>query len=87
MNNKNGKKQLRKFEVFRVNTNRQVRNWFSMFRSGDTSLKDEAIYGRLSDVDQDSLGELVECNPAKELENELLTSTHSNPYSVTAWKR
>ena len=37
-------------------------NWCSMFRSGDTSLRDELRLGRSSDLDQATLKELVEYN-------------------------
>ena len=43
----------------------QVRNWFSKIFSGDTSLRDEFRPRRSSDLNQDSLRELVEYNPCK----------------------
>ena len=46
-------------------TDRQVRNWFAKFRSGDMSLKDERRPGRSSDLDEDALRELLESNPRK----------------------
>ena len=42
-------------------TDRQVQNWFSKFRSGDTLLKDESRTGCTSEFDQDVLKELMEC--------------------------
>ena len=67
-NNKNATETAKKIcSVYGqgVITDRQVRNWFSKFRSGDTSLRDEPRPGRSSDLDQDALRELVECNPRK----------------------
>ena len=48
-----------------VITDRQVRNWFSKFRFGNTSLKDERRPGCSLDYDQDALRELVKCNLRK----------------------
>ena len=42
-----------------------VRNQFSKFPSGDTSWKMNPRRERLSDLNQDALKELVECNPQK----------------------
>ena len=48
-----------------VSTYHQVQNWFSVFLSGNTSLKDEHEPGSSPDLDQDDLRELVEWNPYK----------------------
>ena len=40
----------------------QIQNWFSKFRSGEMSLRDEPRLRRSSDIDQGTLRELVECN-------------------------
>ena len=48
-----------------VNTDYQVRNWFSKFSSGDASLRDEPRPERSSDGDHDVLRELMEWNPRK----------------------
>ena len=55
----------------------QVENWFSKFRSGETSFRDEFRPGHLSDLDLDVLREFMECNPRKrtrELSLDLNTS-------------
>ena len=39
---------------------RQCRNWFITFRSGDFSLKDNPHLGRPSDVDDDDIKFLIE---------------------------
>ena len=46
-------------------TDCQVQNWFSKFHFGDISLKEEPRLGHSSDLDQNALRELVECNPHK----------------------
>ena len=43
-----------------VNTNCQVRIWFSKFCSGNMALRNETKSGRTSDFEEDALGELVE---------------------------
>ena len=48
-----------------VMTDRQVWNWFSKFRSGDASLRNEPRLGRSSDLEQDFSRQFVECNPHK----------------------
>ena len=50
-----------------VITEREVWNWFSKFCSGNTSLRDERWSGCSSDLDQDALRELVECNLFKSI--------------------
>lgn len=60
-----------------VITDRQVRNWFVKFRSGETSLKDEPRPGRSSGFDDEALKSLVESNPrqsTRELAKTLNTS-------------
>ena len=64
-NNKNATEIAKKIcSVYgkRVIIDLQVRNWFSKFRFNDTSLRDEPSPGRSSDLDQNALRELVECN-------------------------
>ena len=61
-------KQQRKFQVLMtkgVITDHQVQNWFSKFHSDNTSWRNEPRPGRSSDLDQDTLRELVECNQCK----------------------
>ena len=43
------------------------RFWFSKFRSRDTPMRNEPRQGHSSDLDQDALRELVECNPGKSI--------------------
>ena len=74
--------------VLSVITDHKVPNWFSKFPSEDTSLRDEPRLGRSSDLDEDILRELVECNPRKssrELAFELNTS-QSTIYRKQAWR-
>ena len=40
--------------------NRQCRNWFDKFRSGDFSLKDEQRSGRPNQVDDDRIKAIIE---------------------------
>ena len=40
--------------------NRQYRNWFDKFRSGDFSLKDEQRSGRPNEVDDDQIKAIIE---------------------------
>ena len=40
--------------------NRQCRNWFEKFRSGDFSLKDEQRSGRTNEVDDDQIKAIIE---------------------------
>ena len=49
-----------------VITNHQVWNWFSKFCSGNTLLKNEPRSRCSSDLDQEALRELVECDPSLE---------------------
>ena len=39
---------------------RQCRNWFDKFRSGDFSLKDEQHLGRPNEVDDDQIKAIIE---------------------------
>ena len=39
---------------------RQCRNWFDKFRSGDFSLKDEQRSGRPNEVDNDQIKAIIE---------------------------
>ena len=48
-----------------VITDHQIRNWFLKFRLGDTSLIGEPRPGHWSDLNLDSLRELVEWSPRK----------------------
>ena len=63
-NNKNVSEVAEKISCVygqRVIIDRQLRNWFLKFCSGDTSLRNE----RLSVLDQNTVRELAECNPRK----------------------
>lgn len=44
-------------------TDRAVRNWFTKFRMGDTTLRDEPRTGRASDFDDHLLEGILEENP------------------------
>ena len=48
-----------------VIVNHQVQNWLSKFCSGNTSLREKPRTGHSSDLDQESLRELVKYNPCK----------------------
>ena len=39
---------------------RQCRNWFDKFRSGDFSFKDEQCLGRLNGIDDDYIQAIIE---------------------------
>ena len=61
-NNKNAKERAKKFSsVFGqgVIIDRQVRNWFSKFRSGDRSWSGEPKTGHSSDLNRDAFSELM----------------------------
>ena len=54
-NNENTTETAEKISsVYGFITNCQIQNWFSKFRSGDMSLRDESRPGCSSDFDQDS---------------------------------
>ena len=60
---KNAAETVRKFLMFYgqdVITDRQVRNWFSEFHTGDISLTVEPKPCHPSDLDEDSFRELIE---------------------------
>ena len=84
MNNKNAKETNKKsFSVYGFITDRQVRNWFSKFRSDDTSLWNEPRPRCSLDLHQDAFRELVVCNLRKstrELAFDLNTSQSSICY-------
>ena len=76
------KKQLRKFVVF---ITAKFETVFSKFRSDDSSLRDEPSSGPSSDLDQDALRELVECNSHKNTREFALDLNTSQ--SVGTWKK
>ena len=68
MNNKNATETAKKINSVYdqdVITDHQVCNWFSKFHSGNKLLRDEPRPGCSSDIDQDALRELLECNQYK----------------------
>ena len=53
---------------------RQCRNWFDIFHSGDFSLKDEQRSGRPNEVDDDQIKAIIESDrhvPMREIEEML----------------
>ena len=65
-NNKNATEAVKKISsVYGQSIITDHQKWFAKFHSSDTSLTDQPRPGHLSDLDQDALRELVECNLCK----------------------
>ena len=67
-NNKNAAETAKKISSVygqSVIPDHQVQNWFLKIHSGDTSLTDESRPGHLSDLNQEALRELLQCNLSK----------------------
>ncbi|XP_067126777.1 histone-lysine N-methyltransferase SETMAR-like [Centruroides vittatus] len=64
-----------------VISDRAVRKWFTKFRSGDFSLKDEERPGRSSDFDDDVLKVLIEQNP-RQMTRELAEKLHTSQSTI-----
>ena len=61
-------KKLRDVDGEETLKERQCRNWFDKFRSGDFSLKNEPRSGRPNEVDDDQIKAIIEssCNCARD---------------------
>ncbi|XP_023237751.1 histone-lysine N-methyltransferase SETMAR-like [Centruroides sculpturatus] len=64
-----------------VISDRVVRKWFTKFRSGDFSLKDDERPGRSSDFDDDVLKALIEQNP-RQTTRELAEKLHTSQSTI-----
>ena len=65
-NDKNATETVQICMVFTAKVSLLIRNWFSMFRSGDMSLRVEPRPGHFN---QDALRKLVEYNPLKSIQS------------------
>ena len=70
---------------------RQCRNWFDEFRSGNFSLKDEQRSGRTNEVDDDQIKAIIESDrylTVREIEEMLkIPKSTINRHINTSWTR